>query len=406
MDAVDRLTETSNNPVDVAEQPLSTQTRADGIIDQPLDTMHASGLSAGKDSDSQIDGIPLGPSEFAIPLSMDSRVKDDYDTTLAKEAKNIARFLRTFPPASSGEVVDSEVSVSSHPIWMYNGSLMSRQVSSVVSKMEQMVEQLNNITTHPDLNLANHITGTTIDVAREASWAEYSSSKFQFLGYFIDAAVNFDLHVIIMAKEGKTVKIVENYLLGKGFVYSRSQSEMTSKAELVLSKGSLSFGIRSTNEDRTLEPLKDPAMIIALDNSFNGNNLSVQHVRAASKGNGLIPVIRLIVANTAEHIERCLPTSSDINRFRLLVYYTRTFGGAAGELQDNALGVQENAEEVLLYLTSEHSTRTWSLAPIEALQVEDITEIVPDFESEQLRSVSSSRQKRWTVSSVTDELHY
>jgi hypothetical protein len=283
---------------------------------------------------------------------------------------------------------------------------MSIQVNAIVLKMEQMVEQLNNITTHPDLNLANHITGQTTDIAREASWAEYSSSKFQFLSYFIDAAVNRDLHVIIMAKEGKIVKIVENYLLGKGFLYPPPRSDVTSKDELVLTKGSLSISIRSTNEERTLEPPKDPALIIALDNSLDGNDLSVQHLRAASpQGNGLVPVIHLIVTNTTEHIERCLPKSSDINRLRLLVHSARSLGGSAGELPDNALGVQENAEEVFRYLTSDRATRIWPLAPVEALELDDITEIVPNIESEQLRSMLSSRQKRWMVSEVTDESH-
>jgi hypothetical protein len=397
--------EISNSPVDVAEQRLDTQTHAIDAIDQPLDALQPSGFSTGQPSESQVDGIPLGPLEFAIPLSMDSRVKDDYDTTLASEKKNIARFLRAFPPGSSGGgVVDSEVGVSFHPIWVSEGNLMSIQVNAIVLKMEQMVEQLNNITTHPDLNLANHITGETTDVAREASWAEYSSSKFQFLGYFIDAAVNCDLHVIIMAKEGKTVKLVEKYLLGKGFVYPPLRPDVTDKAELVVTKGSLSIGIRSTNEERTLEPPKELALIFALDNSFDGNDLSVQHLRAASsQGNGLVPVIHLIVTNTTEHIEWCLPKSSDINRLRLLVHSARTLGGSAGELPDNALGVQENAEEVLLYLTTDRASRTWPLAPVEALELDDITEVVPNIESEQLRSMSLSRQKRWMVSEVTHD---
>lgn len=35
----------------------------------------------------------LGRAEFAIPLSMDSRVKDDYDITITNEIKNVRKFL-------------------------------------------------------------------------------------------------------------------------------------------------------------------------------------------------------------------------------------------------------------------------------------------------------------------------
>ena len=53
-------------------------------------------------------GIQLGPGEFAIPLPMDARIRDDYETTISKELKNIRMFLSEF----SSEVKDSEPDVS------------------------------------------------------------------------------------------------------------------------------------------------------------------------------------------------------------------------------------------------------------------------------------------------------
>lgn len=41
--------------------------------------------------------ISLGPYEFAIPLSMDSRVKDDYDRTLNEASKSIRKFVSASP---------------------------------------------------------------------------------------------------------------------------------------------------------------------------------------------------------------------------------------------------------------------------------------------------------------------
>lgn len=37
--------------------------------------------------------VQLGPSEFAIPMPMDARVRDDYETTVSNESTNIRKFL-------------------------------------------------------------------------------------------------------------------------------------------------------------------------------------------------------------------------------------------------------------------------------------------------------------------------
>lgn len=260
--------------------------------------------------------------------------------------------------------------------------------------MNAMITQLNNISTHSDLNLAENPTARTPDFTTESSWAEYSSSKFQFLGYFIDAAV--DLHVLIMAKPGKTVDIVKNYLLGKGFSMIPKESDNDSSA-LVFVKDSLSFEIRLTTGERIMPPYKSPAIMIALDSSFDADDPATRELRVAADSERLVPVVRLIISNSAEHVERCLPAGSDISRLRLLVQHTTSLRGSVGDLQDDALGVQENAEETLLYLMSDPATRNWPLAAVENLGIES-SEESPSLEPEELRAMSSSRQKRWLVS--------
>lgn len=268
-----------------------------------------------------------------------------------------------------------------------------------------MIEQLNNIATHPDLNIAEHIKDSASDPEKEAAWAEYSSSKFRFLGHFIEIAENHDLHIIIMVREGKTVEIVERYLLGKEFTYTRPRHEMGggTNLELSMAKGLLSFGIRSTQTDGIVEAFKRPSAIIALDSSFNAKNPSVEHLRTcyARYGN-LLPVIRLLISNTSEHIERCLPNVSELQRLRLLVHYTTRLRDTVGDLQDDALGVHEDAEEVLSYLLSDNFNASWALPTIEPLQIIGQDEVASalgpepvDTSAEHLPSTTPSMQKRW-----------
>lgn len=53
--------------------------------------------------------VQLGPSEYAISLPMDSRVKDDYESVLGHEARTIVDFLSGFDPHS--KLPEDEVSV-------------------------------------------------------------------------------------------------------------------------------------------------------------------------------------------------------------------------------------------------------------------------------------------------------
>ncbi|KAL2003354.1 hypothetical protein VTN02DRAFT_4174 [Thermoascus thermophilus] len=293
--------------------------------------------------------VQLGPSEFAITLPMDSRVKDHYERVLTDESGNIRKFLTT---------PDPEVGSSEH--------------EHLVSRMRSMVEQLNNIATHPDLNMAEHIKESASDPEKEAAWAEYSSSKFRFLGHLVEIADNYDLHVIIMVREGKTAEIVERFLLGKEFTYTRPRHEMGggTNIELSMVRGLLSIGIRSTQSDGIAETFKPPSAIIALDTSFNARNPSVEHLRTSYARHGnLLPVIQLLISNTSEHIERCLPNVSELQRLRLLVHYTTRLRDAVGDLQDNALGVHEDAEEALSYLLSDNFNASWALPTIEPLRI-------------------------------------
>ncbi|OAX85401.1 hypothetical protein ACJ72_00212 [Emergomyces africanus] len=368
--AAELLVESQPNLAGEAELPEASAEP----VNEEVAELEPTPLSMEEASEFQPVGINLGPMEFAVPLSMDSRVKDDYDITLSAESRTIEKFL--------GESSSSGTHMSS----------FSLEYETLVSKMRKMINRLNNITTHPDLNDQPAATGA--NPAKEAAWAEYSSSKFQFLGYLIDAAANDDLHIIIVVGSDNAVKVVENYLVGKEFAYTQQGTNTSTDAELSLCKSQLSFAIRSTTDDRMLQPYKTPAAIIALDISFDAENPAIREIRTKASQNGkILPAIRLLVSNTSEHVERCLPETSPTNRLRLLVKYTRDFSSTAGELQDNALGVQENAEEVVLYLKKAPATREWPLAAVELIPMETpVGTPVPD--AEELRSKSSSRQKR------------
>ncbi|OJJ32994.1 hypothetical protein ASPWEDRAFT_174422 [Aspergillus wentii DTO 134E9] len=355
-------------------------------------TIQPSELTVSQLEEAPPGSVQLGPSEFAIPLPMDSRVKDDYDRVLKEESRYIQEFINNTSP-------DSEFT----------------QQEFLVTKMHRTLEQLSNVTTHPDLNVAEHIKDSGSDLEKEAAWAEYSSAKFLFLGYLIQIAHSHDLHLVVMVHGEKTQKVVEHYLLGKGLTYTQPRHEMGSginaNLEVSMAKGSLSFGIQSTHSDGVFRTYKSPSAVIALDASFNAKSPSVEHMRTTFARNGhLLPVIRLLVSNTSEHVECCFPNLPTLQRLRLLVQYTVRLREMVGDLQDDALGVHEDAEEVLSCLISDNFHSHWPLPLIEPLQVVAPDELETtsflqnqlDLNSEQTPLSNTAAQKRAFVDD-TDE---
>jgi hypothetical protein len=323
-----------------------------GPPQQPiLQTIQPSALTVSHQEQAIPGSVPLGPSEFAVPLPMDSRVKDDYERILKDEAQSINEFLKTFALQAEMSRIEQE---------------------RLIPRMNSLLERLSNASTHPDLNITEHIKDSDPDLAKEAAWAEYSSAKFLLLGYLINNASSRDLHLVIMVHGAKTLKILERFLMGKGLSYTRPRHEMGigTNLEVSMVKESLSFGIQSTIDDGIMETYKPPAAIIALDSSFNAKSPSVEHMRTTYARNGnLLPVIRLLVSNSSEHVQLCFANYPEPQRLRVVVEYTSRLRDVIGDLQDDALGVYEDSEEIISSLLSDNFNAHWSLPSIEPLHI-------------------------------------
>jgi hypothetical protein len=243
---------------------------------------------------------------------------------------------------------------------------------------------------HSDLNIAEQVRQSEPDPQKEASWAEYVSSKFLLLGHLVEVAGAQELHIIVMVKQGKAVELVERYFLGKGFTHVRPRHGMNGTIEVAMVNGPLSVGIQATQHDGVIETFRPPSVIIALDSSFNAATPSVEHLRTtyASHGN-LLPVVRLIISNTSEHIQKCLPDLPEIPRLRLLIHLINGLQDLVGDLQDDALGVHEDAEELFTYLLSENFNSSWALPTIEPLHISISNDLTAEDLADSVRELPS-----------------
>lgn len=242
--------------------------------------------------------------------------------------------------------------------------------------MITMIDRLNNICTHPDLNRPS--TAIDKDATTESKWAEYQGSKFKFLGRLIHAASTEAMHIIIFSKPGKSMHLVETFLLGRNFIRNSSvANEANIPQELSFSKIDLSFGLRSTADETMRVPFAPPSLIIALDATFNPNNPSVYSLRSTySAADGqLTPVIRLIIAKSSEHIERCLPPADGMEALRFLVQHTEELSEIYSPYNESNDFQSDDAERVVQFVNSKASRRRWHLPymspPEEWIQTEE-----------------------------------
>ncbi|KAL4886267.1 class II histone deacetylase complex subunits 2 and 3-domain-containing protein [Aspergillus karnatakaensis] len=293
--------------------------------------------------------LHLGPSEFAITLPMDSRVKDDYERVLHD---------------------------NSHIVWGHLSDSQQELQQEQVALLQQMLERLSNAATHPDINVAQHMKSADANFEQEAAWADYSSAKFLLLSYLIKAAGSHDMHLVITVRGEKTRDVVERYLKGKGFSYIRSREEMGAgtNLEVAMAKEALSFGIQTAQADRIVQSYKPPSAVIALDSSLNTKSPSIEHMRTTFARNGnLLPVVRLMVANSSEHVELCFPGHSSRDDLAALLRYSIRLRDIVGDLQDDALGVQEDAGELMTCLLSDNFDAFWALPQVEPLRESSLT---------------------------------
>lgn len=100
------LAQPNIGPVPAASFEPQTQ------MDHPtVQTIQPSALTFNLVQNISPGSVHLGPSEFAIPLPMDSRVKDDYERVLADGAQLIREFVRASGP--NANVAANEVSIKS-----------------------------------------------------------------------------------------------------------------------------------------------------------------------------------------------------------------------------------------------------------------------------------------------------
>lgn len=286
--------------------------------------------------------IEMGKMEFAIPLAMSARVRDQY----------LAVININGPAIHSVECEN-----------VTNGTLGS---------VTEMLARLNRITTHIDLDDPTTAVQKDATTATElAAWAEFNSEKFKFLKCLLGHLRNDQIHVAIVARPGRLLGIVETFLNGNQVTYNRPDTYASS--EPGTTKGRIEVSLIASGKEGSSALPKAADLIIALDESFNADDTQVAKLRNhLTNVAQLAPVVHLLVNKSSEHIEKCISKTLDpVERIRKIVSCLTQVSHEVGHLQPVELSSSAVAEEVAAIVQEGGLEHHWEsfpkMAPIERI---------------------------------------
>lgn len=288
----------------------------ESIEEEPLSSTDTSQLLDSKANSSQeslnnerqvetVDGIMipthpiLGPNEYALPLPAEGKVKSAYDEIIKVKKKSILKFIQRKGSPGTSEI--------------------SSKKTTERNEMQEMLRRLNDMVTHFDLGMGMQ-TQYSVNSQENAAYADYAGSKFVMLGYLIDQLKEKDCSLVLFAQQGELQDLLSGYLRMKHVNVHRPDRP----AENGDSQSASNFVVELLAPYAGESPsfLRKPALIIAFDFSFSVADPQVKALQQQF-GND-IPIIHLLVINSSEHVERCVPEALTSN-IRLKVVVRTTY---------------------------------------------------------------------------------
>ena len=310
-----------------------------------------------------LDLSQLGPMEFAVSLPMHSRVRDQYKRAVNLYADEIAKFVKE-----------------------------SCSNDSLVEPNQKMVDRVNNICIHTDLDNFGTPTQEDAGPGEVASWAVRCSSKFAFLKHLIDAMRDQDHHISIIAQAGKRLDTIEAFLKASHVVYDRPDNFSRSSPDNT--QGNLQFSLIASGVEGSSALPKAASGVIAFDGSFNARDHQITALRRhIFNVDQLSPVIHLLVHSSAEHIERCLPSSmTGLERLRAAVSYVTQTRLDVGVLVEEDPSPEDAAKMVATFIEAGGGEGQWALPQMRALEVLEILESSQDKSTTRLETQTTEGQ--------------
>ena len=244
--------------------------------------------------------------EFAIPLHAEGKTQSAYGEIVQAKQKAMSKYLRRGSSSSTPSL----------------SGLVTPKTEA--NEMVELVGKLDAIVSLLDLGYEGMLTQSSFSGTQLARWAVKASSKFAFIKALIDYIQRHPWwagDVVIFAKAGQTQQLFEHFL--SAYDVNFQQYTNSGEATHTITSAGLLLHLVAGGQKPHIKLRTGKSLIIAFDNSYDPRSEYVLDLRGADGRDEKelpVPVVHLLVVNSSEHIERCLPVNMPSpQRNRLLV---------------------------------------------------------------------------------------
>lgn len=274
--------------------------------------------------------------QFVVPIIFSSQQRDQYKQTIMRGRADFEPFEANLWPESSEEY----------------------------AKAAGLIEQLRQVTQHPDLVNEETFTQAQADPHVKADWDRICSAKFRFMHQLLDQLRERDLHVVVEYKDRRLGQIFDTFLTGNDIRHKQASTSQDFE-------GTSALAVTLCQNDDTSDLKAD--LYIILDCYLSLTSPHRRAVRTRKDGT-LAPLLMLVVPNSVEHIEHCLPEVSPAHRMSILcctVTLNRTNAGR--RLDAQLTDVKESAMSISQYIQDGGKAEDWPLGKLTDVALEEPT---------------------------------
>ncbi|KAL8858553.1 MAG: hypothetical protein Q9178_004847 [Gyalolechia marmorata] len=262
-------------------------------------------------------------------------------------------------------------------ISMYRDAIMklmdpNSRDQDLMEKITELLTRINRTLQHSDLDAEEILYQSSQPSPEdEATWAEQCSFKFRFLRHFLEEIRHQNMHVSIVAEPGRLLNIIETFLKGRGIFYFRPDGKRSSHpGDQPLAHCRCQVSIVPSGPEGMNLNLDPAALVIAFDRSVSAQEPQVKRMRQ-QEHKWLVPIVRLVVYKSAEHLAICLPPEIEqFDRIRRIVSGMTQLRHEVGILQPEDMEVSAAAEEVAVALRLGGHHNRWTLPSIRPLSLD------------------------------------
>ncbi|KFY44368.1 hypothetical protein V494_01509 [Pseudogymnoascus sp. VKM F-4513 (FW-928)] len=272
-----------SQPPSAVSQELPVRETALGLDEGSMAAPDLAGIESPDEDDMSAPQLPLrpfGPSDHIVLVPMVSTVRDMYSAQVPKYRREI-ELLR------KGEELDPQGT----------------------ARIDLMIENLKLLGDHKDLFSEEGFSQSGTPAETISKWAMTCSPKCYFLERLFESMRDSSSHVAVLARPGTMMDILEAILQAHNFNYYRPDQQ--SRSDLS-ARGTLTVTLLPTGF-RGGQFVVNPAdAVIAFDSTFFRGERYSKALRAHTYDpTRQSPLIMLVVEDSAEHFELCLPESMD-----------------------------------------------------------------------------------------------